>query len=153
MDGLKLYLQQSGKSGVQEWFYNGWTQDHYVTSVFVFCPNRTIPIAFFNVPSAVHDSQIAHWGKIYDKLDEVYKVTGGKCTVDSAFAKVNRSFLIKSSQDILISSAQTTQEQREEIQQNIQATLMRQAAEWYMRSIQSSFPRMKDQFIYEEGGE
>jgi hypothetical protein len=78
---------------------------------------------------------------------------GGKCTVDSVFAKVNCSFLIKSSQDIRISSAQTTQEQREEIQGNIQATLMRQAAEWGMRSIQSSFPRLKDRFIYEEGGE
>jgi hypothetical protein len=28
MDGLKLYLQQSGKSDVQELFYNGWTHDH-----------------------------------------------------------------------------------------------------------------------------
>jgi hypothetical protein len=54
-----------------------------------FCPNGTILIAFFNIPGAVHDSQIVHWGKIYDKLDEVYKVMGGKCTVDSAFAKVN----------------------------------------------------------------
>jgi hypothetical protein len=30
---------------------------------------------------------------------------------------------------------------------------MRQAAEWGMRSIQSLFPRLKDQFVYEEGGE
>ena len=79
-----------------------------MTSVFVFCPNGTIPIAFFNVPGAVHDSQIAHWGKIYDKLNEVYKAMGGKCTVDSAFAKVNCPFLIKYSQDILVFSAQTT---------------------------------------------
>jgi hypothetical protein len=47
MDGLKLYLQTSGNSEVQERFYNGWTHDHYVTSVFCFCPNGTIPIAFF----------------------------------------------------------------------------------------------------------
>jgi hypothetical protein len=61
--------QQSGKSDVQERFSNGRTHDHYVTSVFVFCPNGTIPIAFFNVPGTVDDSQIAHWGKIYNKLD------------------------------------------------------------------------------------
>jgi hypothetical protein len=30
---------------------------------------------------------------------------------------------------------------------------MRQAAEWGMRNIQSSFPRLKDRFVYEEGGE
>jgi hypothetical protein len=107
MDGLNLYPQQCGKSDVQELFYNRWTHNHYVTSVFVFSPNGTIPISFFNVPGAVHDSQIVHWGKIYDKLDGAYKAMGGKCTVDSAFAKVNNSFLIKSSQDIFLSSVQT----------------------------------------------
>ena len=30
---------------------------------------------------------------------------------------------------------------------------MRQSAEWGMRSFQSSFPRVKDRFIYEETGE
>jgi hypothetical protein len=89
MDGLKLYLQQSGKTEIQARFYNGWTHGHYVTSVFVFCPDGTIPIAFFNVPGSVHDSQVAHWGKVYDKLGGVYDETGGKCTVDSAFGKVN----------------------------------------------------------------
>jgi hypothetical protein len=30
---------------------------------------------------------------------------------------------------------------------------MRQSAEWGMRAIQSSFPRLKDTFVYEEAGE
>jgi hypothetical protein len=30
---------------------------------------------------------------------------------------------------------------------------MRQAAEWGMRAIQSSFPRLKDMFVYEETSE
>jgi len=85
MDGLKLYLQQSGNTKIQARFYNGWTHGHYVTSVFVFCPDGTIPIAFFNVPGSVHDSQVAYWGRVYDKLEAVYNETGGKCTVDSAF--------------------------------------------------------------------
>jgi hypothetical protein len=46
-----------------------------MTSVFVFCLNGTILIAFLNVPAAVHDSQIAHWERTYNKLDEVYKAT------------------------------------------------------------------------------
>jgi len=50
MDGLKLYLQQSGNTEIQARFYNGWTHGHYVTSVFVFCPDGTIPIAFFTFP-------------------------------------------------------------------------------------------------------
>jgi hypothetical protein len=30
---------------------------------------------------------------------------------------------------------------------------MRQSVEWGMRAIQSSFPRLKDRFVYEENGE
>jgi hypothetical protein len=71
MDGLKLYLQQSGNMEIQAHFYNGWMHGHYVTSVFVFCPNGTTPIAFFNVPGSVHDSQVAYWGRFYQE-------TGGK---------------------------------------------------------------------------
>jgi hypothetical protein len=47
MDRLKLYLQQSGNTKIQARFYSGWTHGHYVTPVFVFCPDGTIPIAFF----------------------------------------------------------------------------------------------------------
>ena len=84
-------------------YYNGWKVDHYVTNVFVFVPDGTIPIAFFNVPGSVHDSQVAKWGGIYDKLESVYKSNGGICVVDSIFGKIDRDFLIKSSQDYLCS--------------------------------------------------
>ncbi len=50
-------------------YYNGWKADHYVTNVFVFVPDGTIPIAFFNVPGSVNDSQVAKWGGIYEKLE------------------------------------------------------------------------------------
>jgi hypothetical protein len=153
MDGLKLFLQQTADTKVQARFYNRWTHGTYVTSVFVFCPDGTITIAFFDVPGAVHDSQVAHWGRIYDKLEHVYNETGGKCTVDSAFGKVNRPFLIKLSQDVFVSSALTHEEQRLEIMQKRQATSMRQAAKWGMHGIQSSFPRLKVTFVYEKTGE
>ena len=39
----------------------------------------------------------------------------------------------------------------EEIVVNREATSMRQSAEWGMRTFQSSFPRIKDRIIYEEG--
>ncbi len=58
---------------IQEMYYNGWKVDHYVTNVFVFVPDGMIPIEFFNVPSSVHDSQVAEWGGIYDTLESVYK--------------------------------------------------------------------------------
>jgi hypothetical protein len=101
MDGLKLTLEQSSDALIQERYYNGWTHDHYVTSVLCFCPNGTIPIAFINVPGSVHDSQVANYGKIYDKLASVYERDGAQCTVDSAFGNFFREYLIKSSQDLI----------------------------------------------------
>jgi hypothetical protein len=144
MDGLKLYLQQAGNTEIQERFYNGWTHGHYVTSVFCFCPDGTIPIAFFNVPGSVHDSQVAELGKIYSKLEHVYETTWGKCCVDSAFDNMDRDYLLKLGQDLLGSSAPTRHEHNLEHQLRRQTTSARQTAEWGMLSLQTSFPRIKD---------
>jgi hypothetical protein len=144
MDGLKLYLQASGNLEIQERYYNGWTHDHYVTSVFCFCPNGTIPIAFFNVPGSIHDSQVAEMGQIYRKLEKVYEKTGGKCCVDSAFSNADRQYLCKSCQDLLGSSAPTQAERKMELQKKREATSARQTAEWGMLTMQSSFLRVRD---------
>ena len=104
-----------------------------------FIPSRT------NVPGCIHDSTVCDWGNIYQKLEEVYLRNGGKCAVDSAFCKKKNDFLIKSSQSL--------PDTAEEIVVNREATSMRQSAEWGMRTFQSSFPRIKDRIIYEEGSE
>jgi hypothetical protein len=172
MDGLKLYLECVGTQirgdnnnddnashtpfhHDQSEFYNGWQHDHYVTNVFCFCPDGTVPIACFNVPGCVHDSQVAWWGNIYDKLEIVWNSDGLKCVLDSAFGKVNREFLIKSSQDYMTADAGITEEQLmiENLHSKRAATSMRQSAEWGMRAFQASFPRVKDRFKYEETGE
>ncbi len=101
MDGLKLMLEQSGDALIQEQFYNGWMHDHYVTSVICFCLDGTIPIVFWNIPGTVHDSQVADYGYIYNKLELVYLQDGAKCTVDSTFGNVSREFLINSSQELI----------------------------------------------------
>jgi DDE superfamily endonuclease len=145
MDGLKLYLEQAGNVLIQERFYNGWKCDHFVSGVFVFCPDGTIPIAAYNYPGCFHDSTIAAWGRIYNKLEGVFRSVNGKCTVDSAFGKVNHQFLVKSGRTDFMNG--------HEIEVNWEATKMRQSAEWGMRALQASFPRLKDRLIYEEKGE
>jgi hypothetical protein len=75
---------------------------------------------------------------------------GGKCCIDSAFGSIERDFLLKLGQDLLVSSAPTHHEQNLEHQLRGQTTLARQTAEWGMLLIQMSFPRIKDRFIYEE---
>jgi len=115
--------------------------------VLCFCPDGTIPIAYINIPGSVHDSQVAEYGNIYDKLELVYDRDGAQCTVDSAFGNITREYLIKSSQELIhINNHHDRQIARD-------ATSMRQSAEWGMRAFQSSLPRIKDRMVFEERGE
>ena len=88
----------------------------------MFCPDGTIPICCYNVPGTVHDSNIAVIGNIYNKLEEVCNTTGGKSTVDSAFARNNCPFLIKSCKPSLEMSIDDMEVAKD-------ATSMRQPAE------------------------
>ncbi|KAG9404771.1 hypothetical protein AC1031_004976 [Aphanomyces cochlioides] len=85
-------------------FYNGWTHDHYVSNVLVFCPNGTVAAAAINAPGSMHDSQIAEWGGVYSKLYTMYKRFGVGVVVDSDFCSKKYTFLIKSSQDMQVSN-------------------------------------------------
>ncbi len=69
MDGLKLYLEEYPIYYIQQRLYNSWTHNHYVTNVFVFAPDGTIPLTFVNVPWCVHDNLVADWGGICWKLE------------------------------------------------------------------------------------
>ena len=146
-DGLKIYLQQAGEFMVQNKFYNGWKCDHYVNNVFAFAPDGTIIAAVVNAPGCMHDSQIADFGYLYDKLQIIWEQSRGRCVMDSAFCKSRFEYIVKSSQELPLNAS------IREHQINTQATSVRQSAEWGMRAFQGSFPRIKDRMIYEERGE
>ena len=107
MDGMKTPIQQANTTKQQAYFYNGWKHNHYVTSVFCFCPDGTIPIAYMNLPGSMHDSTIADWGQIYDKLENLFQTTGAVTCVDSAFRMKNVPYIIKSSQKNRIGDGKT----------------------------------------------
>ena len=75
MDGLKLYLEQSPSTVIQNQYYNGWKSDRYVRNVLDFCPTGTIVVAATNIPGCVHDSMVADC----EKLQNFYERTGGMC--------------------------------------------------------------------------
>jgi hypothetical protein len=77
----------------------------------------------------------------------MHELCGGKGVVDAAFSRRRHGFLIKSCQTLPVNAG------RRIILVNDDATSMRQTAEWGMRALQASFPRLKDRFIYEENGE
>jgi hypothetical protein len=151
MDGLKLYLEKPDDEDIQNIYYNGWKCDHYVTNVLAFAPDGTVPLCCLNVPGNVHDSQVAEWGNIYNKLEIAYNTCGGKCAVDSAFSRLRFPFLVKSSPTTV--QGRTNREYLQEEMIREDATALRQSAEWGMRCVESSFPRLKDRFQYEETGE
>jgi DDE superfamily endonuclease len=154
MDGLKLFLQQAGrkdgKGDVQNYFYNGWTHDHYVSNLFLFSPDGKIRKYFLNAPGCWHDSTLANSSGMYDDLDRIFEAHDeAQVVVDSAFSKDNRPSLVKSHQNIMDRLGNI----REHGDRFRDATSVRQMAEWGMRGLQGSFPRLKDRLLYEERGE
>ena len=147
-DGLKLRLEQSSDGMIQNIFYNGWTHDHYISSIFVFAPNGCIIACAINAQGSMHDSTVAEWGNIYSKLESSCLQYGGRCVVDSAFCRGQYPVLIKSAQDQLGSANDLAHVVRLR-----QAASAGQASEWGMRALQSSFPRLKDRILYEQRGE
>jgi hypothetical protein len=86
------------------------------------------------------------WGKIYNLLNETYIRTKGQCCMDSAFSLTNNPAIIRSSDEF------TRAKTPKELLMNQDATALRQYAEWGMRAIQSSFPKMTAKMKYEERG-
>jgi hypothetical protein len=146
LDGLNLSIQSTKDDKVQSIFYNGWTHGHYVSNVFVFGMDGTIQICGLNAPGTMHDSTLADYGNVYEKLEAVFDETGGKVVVDSAFRLANNNFIIKSGQNVPLGNLQVVIKARD-------ATTIRQSLEWGMRQFQASFPRMKDEFRLETQGE
>jgi len=140
MDGLKIPIQRSGDEFTQNAYYNGWLHAHFVGCVIAFAPSGIIVACTLNAPGSWHDSFIAQNGGLYDVLRAVFNTTGGKGVVDSAFSKKHCPFLIKSGNRKPGETALETTIRR-------QATSFRQSAEWGMRAIEGSFPRLKDKLL------
>jgi hypothetical protein len=86
-------------------------------------------------------------GGLYDVLENVYQHCGGKCVVDSAFCSRDKPYIIKSSRDPM--NAPTP----EIAAMYMQATSLRQSAEWGMNALKGSFPRLTVPLLYEKEGE
>jgi DDE superfamily endonuclease len=77
-DGLKLYFQQCDGLDEESMYYNGWKHDHFITNVLVFSIDGRMIATVMNTPGSLHDSTLAEWGGIYDKLEAVHQRTSAK---------------------------------------------------------------------------
>ena len=151
-DGLKILVEKSGDNAKQNAFYNGWKCDHFITNLFLFAPDGTVIAAILNCPGSVHDSELAKMGvpSIYQKLEDHYDKYGAKCVMDSAFAGSGRPCIIKSIPRERIGMVSETDEEALIYEQSLS---VRQAAEWGMRALQGSMPRLKARWHFEEKDE
>ncbi len=78
---------------------------------------------------------------------------GQSVCVDSAFGNVTRGYLYKLCQDPLGSDAPTSDFRKLDLWKKREATLARQISEWGIWMFETSFPRVKDRFVYKERGE
>jgi hypothetical protein len=143
VDGLKIPIQKSGDEEIQNAFYNGWLHCHFIGCIFAFAPSGLIVAYTVNAPGSWHDSIIAESGGLYSKLQIIHEHTGGITVVDSAFSKKRCPFLIKSGKAKVGETMAARTLRR-------QATALRQSAEWGMRAIQGSFPRLKEKMLFSE---
>ena len=111
----------------------------------VLAPDGTIPILAMNAPGNMHDSRVSDFGEIYTKLKYLYEKYGCKSVVDAAFLAKRSTYLVKTNNDITTATRQQIRERTAEIS-------CRQLSEWGMRTLQGSFPRLRDRFCYKEMG-
>ena len=80
-------LQKANNSKIQSNHNDDWIHNYYVASM-LFLSKGNNTGCFIEVQICVHNSQVADWGDIYDKLKLVYKNTGDKCVFDLAYEKL-----------------------------------------------------------------
>jgi hypothetical protein len=92
-------------------------------------------------------------GKIYEKLEKIYIETGGKMLRRLGFWEYGSTVPVQiMSRHVGIIGAYP-RERITDLRKKREATSARQTAEWGMLTMQASFPRIRDRFVYEERGE
>lgn len=66
IDGLNLPAQTSQDQEIENATFNGWLQDHFISSIFAFGAEGVIIACNLNAPGSWHDSCVAC--PIYEKL-------------------------------------------------------------------------------------
>ena len=66
------------------------------------CIAKKVPACVLDAPGSLHDSIMANFGDLYTLLTEIYECNGGKVVMDSAFARADYDFILKSGQEVWI---------------------------------------------------
>ncbi|KZV63120.1 hypothetical protein PENSPDRAFT_617033 [Peniophora sp. CONT] len=140
-DGLKIRVTVSDDPDIENATYNGWLHAHFESCVFVFSPRGIIIGAVINVPGSWHDSNVAR--PIFEKL--LYETPAGYFLIaDTAFPRGDRRIAGRIKAPLKQDSRlpDDPQERAQLLEFNRQLVQSRQAAEWGMHSMRTSFGRL-----------
>jgi hypothetical protein len=147
-DGVKFYFEATEDLDEQCMYYNGWKCDHFVGNLFVCSLDGLIIASIL-------------WMRLvrFMTLPLPSWVDCMICSIKYTFGQVESAasiLLFVQNQILSWSSLAKTSSVLVVLKQLFlaeQATSLRQAAEWGMRAIQGSFPRLKDGIHYKTNGE
>jgi hypothetical protein len=134
MDGVHFPIFRPNDVNVQSAYYNGWLKGVSVTNVLVFTPDGCICMARTNCPGSWHDSVTAI--PIYRVLnDPILTPPKNRIIADSAFVRT-------SSCRTCLTMPQRLHASQHMLSTNADVVKTRQAAEWGMNTLQSTFNRL-----------
>ncbi|KAJ8579917.1 hypothetical protein M405DRAFT_869856 [Rhizopogon salebrosus TDB-379] len=142
IDGLKLPVQTSDDSDIENATYNGWLSEHFVSSVLAFSAEGVVIAARTNAPGSWHDSRLA--SQIYTSL-RLNTPPSYYIVADTAFPRGTNAIdgriraPLKHGQVLHGSAAEI----EEHMAFNRELLSYRQTAEWGMRGIQGAFGRLR----------
>jgi hypothetical protein len=68
--------------------------------LFTFAPDGTISACVLDASVSLHDSTMTTIGGLHTLLTDTYDCNGGKVVMDSAFARAEYDFIVKSGQEV-----------------------------------------------------
>lgn len=144
IDGVSIPCECGENEVVQRAFYNGYYKDTRVNNVFLFGPDGKIRFASINAPGSCHDTTVA-----INLMRKCLEELNGKVVcVDKGFPRagifknvfvgpMGKKTLAKYRRDLTVAEFEAI------VTLHHTYTSLRQSAEWGMRALQGSFPRLR----------
>lgn len=159
LDGLKLPVQVSSDSRIENAMYNGWLHSHFISNVLAFAPTGMVPQlayanstlrsytgeiihAALNAPGSWHDSRVARplYELLSEKLPAEYYLVSDTAFPQGAGRCPGKIRAPLSAGSVL---PDDPDELAYVLAFNRELLSFRQSAEWGMRSLQGAFSRLR----------
>jgi len=141
VDGLFLPIRKPTDPKDDPAYYNGMSKMHGIANVLAYSPDGCIMFASYNNPGCWHDAACSEvlFRVLHEKTPRGYSIVADSAFPSSKLMATRILTPLKASSRL----PDDADARRDAIARHNVVTSLRQAAEWGMRSVQASFPRIK----------